>query len=42
VHLAADGAFNPKRSHAALTEVTAPVVVYAGELDFAPDTAAGR
>jgi hypothetical protein len=42
VHLTADGAFSPKRTRTAPTALTAPVVVYAGELDLAPDTAAGR
>jgi proline iminopeptidase len=36
VHFAADGAFDPERTRAALMEVTAPVLVYAGELDPAP------
>jgi pimeloyl-ACP methyl ester carboxylesterase len=36
VHFAADGAFDPERTRAALREVTAPVLVYAGELDPAP------
>jgi pimeloyl-ACP methyl ester carboxylesterase len=36
VHFAADGAFDPERTRAALREVTAPVLVCAGELDPAP------
>jgi pimeloyl-ACP methyl ester carboxylesterase len=36
VHFADDGAFDPEQTRAALTEVTAPVLVYAGELDPAP------
>jgi pimeloyl-ACP methyl ester carboxylesterase len=36
VYFAADGAFDPERTRAALTKVTAPVLVYAGELDPAP------
>jgi pimeloyl-ACP methyl ester carboxylesterase len=36
VHFADDGAFDPERTRAALREVAAPVLVYAGELDPAP------
>jgi proline iminopeptidase len=36
VHFAADGAFDPEPTRAALRELTAPVLVYAGELDPAP------
>ncbi len=36
VHFATDGAFDPARTRAALTQVTTPVLVYAGELDLTP------
>ena len=35
-HFAAAGAFDPEPTRAALAEVTAPVLVYAGQLDPAP------
>jgi pimeloyl-ACP methyl ester carboxylesterase len=35
----ADGAFTPDRTRAALASATAPVLVYAGELDFGPTPA---